>query len=405
MSVDSLDKILEAARVGETTDCEFKSSRGGFPGSFWETYSAMANSEGGVIILGVREKDGDVLLDGLTPEQAVQHQKYFWDNVHNRNTVSANLLATHDVTIVELERTVLLAVNVPRATRTQRPVFLGPNPFGHTFRRHHEGDYRCSDADVRRMLADADEMPSDFRIVEGFSIDDLDPATLAQYRQRLASLKRDHPWLTLPDVEFLTKIGGWRRERTGGRHGLTLAGLLMFGKDETIRDPEALPGYFVDYREKLDLSVRWTDRVCPDGTWEPNLFQFYQRVWPKLSAGLPTPFRLEGAERRDETPAHEALREAFINALVHADFQGVGGVVIERYQDRFTLENPGFLLISLEQYHRGGTSECRNKALQKMFALIGRGEQAGSGADKIRTGWRHHHWRGERIGLAEVPGH
>ena len=105
MSVDSLDKILEAARVGETTDCEFKSSRGGFPGSFWETYSAMANSEGGVIILGVREKDGDVLLDGLTPEQAVQHQKYFWDNVHNRNTVSANLLATHDVTIVELERT------------------------------------------------------------------------------------------------------------------------------------------------------------------------------------------------------------------------------------------------------------------------------------------------------------
>jgi ATP-dependent DNA helicase RecG len=209
--------------------------------------------------------------------------------------------------------------------------------------------------------------------------------------------------LTLPDIEFLTKIGGWRRERTGSRQGLTLAGLLMFGKDETIRDPEAIPGYFVDYREKLDPSVRWTDRVCPDGTWEPNLFQFYHRVWPKLSAGLPTPFRLEGAERRDETPAHEALREAFINALIHADFLGVGGVVIERYQDRFVLENPGFLLISLEQYHRGGASECRNKALQKMFALIGRGEQAGSGADKIRTGWRQHHWRAPKLECHEQP--
>ena len=63
MPVDLLDSILEAARVGETTDWEFKSARGGFPGSFWETYSAMANSEGGVIILGVREKDGIAHLD------------------------------------------------------------------------------------------------------------------------------------------------------------------------------------------------------------------------------------------------------------------------------------------------------------------------------------------------------
>ncbi len=177
----------------------------------------------------------------------------------------------------------------------------------------------------------------------------------------------------------------------------------MFGREDALRDAEALPGYFVDYREKLDSFVRWTDRVCPDGTWEPNLFQFYQRVWPKLAAGLPQPFRLEGAERRDETPAHEALREAFINALIHADFHGVGGIVIERYPDRFTLENPGFLLISLEQYHRGGVSECRNKALQKMFALIGRGEQAGSGADKIRTGWRHHHWRAPKLDCYDQP--
>jgi ATP-dependent DNA helicase RecG len=59
MPVDLFDKILEAARVGETTDGEFKSARGGFPGSFWESYSAMANSEGGVILLGVREKGGD----------------------------------------------------------------------------------------------------------------------------------------------------------------------------------------------------------------------------------------------------------------------------------------------------------------------------------------------------------
>ncbi len=403
MPVDLFDRILEAARVGETTDWEFKSAKGGFPGSFWETYSAMANSEGGVIILGVREKDGEVHLDGLSPEQAAQHQKYFWDNVHNRNTVSTNLLSSQDVSIVCLDGPVLLAIQVPRATRTQRPVYLGHNPLGHTYRRHHEGDYRLDDAEVRRMLADADLIPPDHRIFKGFDLKDLDPASLAQYRQRLASLKSDHPWLTLPDIELLVKIGGWRRERTGTSQGLTLAGLLMFGTEEAIRDTDAVPGYFVDYREKLDPLLRWTDRVCPDGTWEANLFQFYHRVWPKLAAGLPTPFRLEGAERRDETAAHEALREAFINALIHADFLGVGGIVIERYPDRFVLENPGTLLISFEQYHRGGVSECRNRSLQKMFSLIGRGEQAGSGVDKIRNGWRLNRWRAPKLECHDRP--
>lgn len=238
MPVDLLDSILEAARVGETTDWEFKSARGGFPGSFWETYSAMANSEGGVIILGAREKDGVVHLDGLTPEQAANHQKNLWDNVHNRNTVSANLLTMQDVTIVELDGPVLLAIHVPRATRTQRPVYLGHNPLGHTYRRHHEGDYRCTDAEVRRMLADADETPPDHRVLQGFGIDDLDRS---------------------------------------------------------------------------------------------SLFQFYIRVWPKIAAGLPTPFRLEHGERRDVTPAHEALREAFVNSLIHGDYSGVGGVPAERW--------------------------------------------------------------------------
>ena len=37
---------------------------------------------------------------------------------------------------------------------------------------------------------------------------------------------------------------------------------------------------FVDFREKLssDPNIRWTDRVYPDGMWEPNLYQFYRLV-------------------------------------------------------------------------------------------------------------------------------
>ncbi|MEI6386486.1 MAG: ATP-binding protein [Spirochaetota bacterium] len=122
-----------------------------------------------------------------------------------------------------------------------------------------------------------------------------------------------------------------------------------------------------------------------------------------MSAGLPLPFALEGLERRDVTPAHEALREAFVNALIHADYRAEGGIVFERYPDRFLLENPGTLLVSLEQYHRGETSECRNKALQKMFLLIGGGEHAGSGVARIKQGWASRHWRSPSLELTRQP--
>jgi predicted HTH transcriptional regulator len=54
------------------------------------------------------------------------------------------------------------------------------------------------------------------------------------------------------------------------------------------------------------------------------------------------------------------LREALVNAMVHADHLGPGGVVIERYPDRIELSNPGSLLVSRAQLLAGGVSECRN---------------------------------------------
>lgn len=403
MTAELLDRILEAARVGETTDWEFKSGKGGFPGSFWQTYSAMANSEGGTIVLGAREDEGKVRLDGLGADQVRGYQKILWDGLNNAATVSRNLLALDDVSVVDVAGASLLAVRVPRATRAQRPIYHGPNPLTQAWRRRHEGDYRCTEDEVRRMFADAEPMSRDQRILAAFSLDDLDPVSLEQYRRRVSVSKGEHPWLALGDKEFLERLGGWSRERDTGREGLTLAGLLMFGKDLPLRAPEACPKYFVDYREKLDPDTRWSDRIRPDGTWEPNLFQFFQRVGPRIAAGLPVPFRLEGAVRVDVTPAHEALREAFVNALIHTDYSVGGGIVLERYPDRFVIENPGTLLVSLEQYQRGGLSECRNPTLQLMFAMIGGGEQAGSGTDKIREGWRFKAWRAPRISTQQQP--
>lgn len=386
--------LLAAVNAGEDKDWESKSAKGGTPGSLWETYSAMANSDGGVIVLGVKEHDGDFEVQGL--DDPAKTEKDFWTTINNRGKVSANLLAGDDVRIVPVDGKAVLTVQVPRANRRQRPVFVGQNPLEGTYRRFNDGDYNCNDSEVRRMLADQLDDSLDGRVVEHFGVDDLDPESLRQYRQIFASRSPTHPWVASPDLQFLEQIGAWRKDRVAGLEGITFAGLLMFGKSQAITDPAAVPEFHLDFREKLssDPAVRWTDRIWPDGTWTANLFQFYQRVVSRLTADLKIPFQLQPSMvRKDDTLVHEAIRETFVNAIIHADFRGQGGIIVEKYRDRFEFSNPGTLLLSVEQILKGGVSECRNRLLQTMFSLLGYGEKAGSGFDKIRQGWVSQNWR------------
>ena len=112
---------------------------------------------------------------------------------------------------------------------------------------------------------------------------------------------------------------------------------------------------------------------------------------------------MEKDARIDETPTHIALREAFVNALVHTDYFQSGNISVEVQRQQFVITNPGTLLVSLDQYYEGGVSECRNPSLQKMFMLIGRAEKAGSGVDKIMTGWDYSHWIRPYLQLQTQP--
>ena len=179
----------------------------------------------------------------------------------------------------------------------------------------------------------------------------------------------------------------------------------MFGKSESITDIECTPNFFPDYREHLteDENVRWTNRICSDGTWEANLFNFYQRVLPRLQSVLPKPFKLEGNIRKEETPAHVAVREALINLCVHADYTEDASLVVKHNTNAFIFSNPGTMLVSKEQYYSGGESVCRNKSLQKMFSMLGVAEKAGSGTDKILKGWKESNWRAPIINEHQNP--
>ncbi len=390
----------------ESTEIEFKSAKGGFPGSFWETYSAFANTQGGIIVLGVKEKDGKFSIGNLSENQIFQHKKTLWDGLNNRSVCSCNILQNNDVQEGEYNGAYVLVINIPRASRNQIPIYIKNMP-DKVYKRNHEGDYLCSPDEIRRMYADADtDNPRDSRILSEFTIeDDIDTESLKQYRRLMSANSPSHPWLLLDDKEFLKKLGGYRTDRREKKEGLTLAGMLMFGKIDSIIDQYCCPSYFPDYREYLstDPNSRWTNRICPDGTWEANLFQFYIRVYNKLSMALPKPFTLKNGQRIDESPTHIALREAFINTLVHCDYSINSSIIIEQHKDYLRFSNPGSLLISISQYYQGGESVCRNKAIQQMFMRLGAAEKAGSGADKILQGWKEANYRSPQLEESRLP--
>ena len=388
--------VSQIIKDRETAEIEFKSAKGGFPKSFWETYSAFANTHGGTIVLGVKEKDGIFTLNNLTDDDIDKLQKDFWSGVHNKNTINACILKNDDVEVGEIEGHKVILFHIPQAQRDQRPIHCTQDAFNGTFRRNYEGDYLCGNAEVRRMFADADiTRPADGRILKNYSWDDIDMSSFEQYRRLFATAKPSHPWHTLSNDELMRKLGGYRKDRETGEEGFTLAGILMFGKYDSIKDQTCAPKFFPDYKEiPADTSsTRWIDRIYPDGSWEANLFQFYRRVLPKLQQVIPTPFRLEGIQRKDETPAHESLREAFANLCVHADYSEESSLLVYRYPHRIVFSNPGVMLISKQQFYQGGESVCRNTSLQQMFMMIGSAEKAGSGVDKILKGWETLNWK------------
>lgn len=386
----------------EGADVEYKSAKGGLPRSLWETYSAFANSGGGAIWLGVVQKQGRLQVEGI--DNAPKLVGEIWNLVNNREKISHSLLTDDRVRIIPTpdEGKSLIHIQVPRANRRERPIYVGKDPFNGTYRRNYEGDYLCNHDEVRRMFADQSNEPVDSRIMEGFGWEDIHMESFRQFRIRFASAHPSHPWLSEDDAGLLSRLGGWRVDRQTRREGLTLAGLLMFGREQAIRDPAAVPGFQLDYRERFsdDPAVRWTDRLTIDGTWEGNLFQFYQRVIVKLGTGpgIKSPFQIDSeGYRRAMTSIHEAIQEALVNALIHADYGGQGGIVVDRYLDHLEFSNPGTLLVSREQLLRGGVSECRNKSLQQMFQMLGAGDKAGSGIDRIRKSWAAQHWQSPRL--------
>lgn len=85
-------KAAEELNLKEDHERECKLATGGLPESIWETYSSFANTNGGTILLGIKEHRDSFTVEGLTEKQIIKYQKDFWSILNDRNKVSKNIL-------------------------------------------------------------------------------------------------------------------------------------------------------------------------------------------------------------------------------------------------------------------------------------------------------------------------
>lgn len=390
------DDIKQLLLHGEQITLECKEAQKAIPKSVWESYSAFANTIGGTILLGVKENQKETnptkrfTFTGVEDSQKIK--KEFWDTI-NSNKVNVNILTDSDVDIIPIDDIEIIRINVPQADWRMKPIFLNENVYKGTYKRNHEGDYHCTESEIKAMIRDANEDGNDGTLLEGYNMDDVDYTTLHGYRVQFRTLNADHVWNDVDDKTFLKNLAGYTIDRSTGREGLTVAGLLMFGKGISIS--ERFANFRMDYLDMTNLvgEERYSDRLTYDGRWENNLYQFFRIVMPKLTFDLPRPFKMEGIQRQDDTQQHKAVREAFTNAIIHSDVFASGGILrIEKHDDCLVLRNPGTLKLPIAKIIEGGNSKARNPRIQNMLRMIGYGENIGSGFPKILSAWEKAGW-------------
>ena len=365
----------------ENNRIEAKKALGGLPKSIWETYSAFANTLGGIILLGVIET-ADKTFDSVDLSDPDGLIREFWHIINDPMKVSVNILAEKDVYVEEVGGDHIVVIKVPCADRAYKPVYVD-NDTRNTYRRNGEGDYRCTYEEYQAIVRDAAVRSPDMHLVRSMGLEALNFKSVRSFRQRMKLYRPRHMWESLDDTAFLQKI-----DAIGGDGGLlhpTFAGLLMFGNHQDILCE--YPNYAITYREQLDVKGNWEETP-----WSGNVYEFYYWAYNKLQQDVKTPFLLENGHRVDDTPVRQVLREVLANCLVNADYHGSSGIIVSKGYQKITISNPGSFRVPLDTAKSGGVSDPRNPAMARMFRFVDVGEYTGGGIPNLYRIWKSEGW-------------
>ena len=353
-------ELLKLIQGGENIRVEFKKSTNEITKDVYDTVCSFSNRDGGIIFLGVKD-NGEIL--GIAPDAVDRMKKDFVTSINNGQKINPPLYLQPETYLVD-GRTILV-IQVPISSQVCRHR-------GRIFDRNHESDIDITDNSDMVYQLYARKSGSYFvNKVTRFQMNDLRSDLMERARVMTSGRSANHPWKTMSDEEMLRSAGLILKDEERQLEGITLATILLFGKDSTIMS--VLPQHKTDAIFRVENLDRYDDR----DVIITNLLESYDRLIAFGQKHLSDPFVQEGIQ--SVSARDRILREIFSNSLAHRDYSSgyVAKFVIER--GRLYTENAnrshghGALhLSSFEPY-------AKNPPISKVFREIGLSDELGSG--------------------------
>lgn len=373
---------FDLKKIKENENIELKKADNNLPNSLWETYSAFCNTSGGIIILGIEEeKNGDNIIIGINDIDKME--KDIWNTANNLAKVSYNVIGNGDIYKIKIDDKNIMILDIKEAPHNKKPVYLN-RKIENTYIRRGEADKKADNDEIGTLMAMATPKPL---LLDNFSMKDLDRETVSKFRKIVEERYPEKNYKNLNDEDFLKEIGAIRLDRKNNIYKITDGCLLLLGKYISITD--YFSKFHLDFFYRDKDNERWKDRVSsdlPNSYGEMNIFNFYNIVFEKIKIFLKEPFALNEEKVRVSNTSLliEAIREALVNTLIHADYlQNFPKVKIEMFEGWINFENSGKMLITKDEYVQGGNSVIRNEILVQLVRLIGIAERQGFGGVKI----------------------
>ncbi|MDR3306115.1 MAG: putative DNA binding domain-containing protein [Endomicrobium sp.] len=360
------EQIKSLLSQGEGISVEFKECSKGIGNSVYETVCAFLNAKGGDILLGVND-NGEVV--GISKEKAESLKQNFVNSVNNTSKLAPTFCLNVDKAVVNGKS--ILHIFVPESSQVHRCN-------SRIFIRNNSGDFDITDKnqEVSNLYLRKQSSYSENKIFPYADISDLRIDLIDRVRQMAVNHSKDHPWQNMSDMDILKTTSLRQRDLQTDQEGLTLAGILLFGKDVVIS--AAVPAFRIDLIKRVDNVDRYDDRL----DLRTNLIEAYEKTIEFVNKHLPDPFYLD--EKYHRVSLRDAIfREVVANMIVHKEYLGGEPTKLVIEQDKVFTENSNrpyiHGIVSLSNLK----SHPKNPNIAKIFRQIGRVEELGSGVRKL----------------------
>jgi ATP-dependent DNA helicase RecG len=347
--------IPDLIKTGESETVEFKEK---FDERCIETLVSFANTRGGVIFIGVSDKNN---IKGINIGKETINQ---WVN---QISLSTEPRLIPDIEKMEIDGKTVIAVQIKEYPI--KPV----STKGRCFKRVDSSNRTMTTQEITQMYLHSTGLSWDKYPAQNANLEDVDIERVKRYIQKAKETGRKK----IAEDEDLVQVLEKMNLITKGQP--TWAAVLLFCKEpqKIISQAAIHCGRFKEGNIVID------DRMIT-GT----LFEQIDEGMDFIHKNINVEFVMTGRPERDQIWDYplEALREALINAVCHRDYTILSHIEIRIYEDRLVIWSPGHLPfgITLEELYKPHSSTLRNKGLAEVFYDTELIEQWGSGIDKIQ---------------------